>query len=74
MRGLIVLAMFAVSFVYTQDSSDSVDIRDTGESATVDDDIGSAHVRDVDSDLIIESDGSVRISFNDIHDNVESDT
>jgi hypothetical protein len=74
MRGLIVLAMFAVSFVYTQDSSDSVDIRDTGESATVDDDSGSVHVQDVDSDLIVESDGSIRLSFNDIHGNVDSGT
>lgn len=72
MRGLIVLAMFAVSFVYTQDSSDSVDIRNTGESATADDDSGSVRAQDVDSDLIVESDGSIRLSFNHAHGNVES--
>jgi hypothetical protein len=74
MRGLIVLAMFAVSFAYTQDSSDSIEIRNTGETATVEDDSGSVHVQGVDSDLIVESDGSVRLSFNDTYGNVESDT
>ena len=74
MRGLIVLAMFAVSFVHIKDSPDSAEIRDPGESTAVDEGPGSLHVHDVDSDLIIESDVSIRLSFNDIHGNVESDT
>ena len=74
MRGLIVLAMFAVSFVHIKDSSDSVEIRNSVESAAVDDVSVRIDIHDVESDLIIESDGGIRISFNDIHDNVESDT
>lgn len=74
MRGLIVLAMFAVSFVHIKDSSDSVEIHSAGESAAVDDGSIAFDIQDGDSDLSIESDGGTRLSFNDIQGNVESDT
>jgi hypothetical protein len=60
--------------VYVNDGSGSIEVRGVGGSVTIDDGSGSIDVEDVEQNLIIENDGSGRLTYNDVRGIVERDT
>jgi hypothetical protein len=60
--------------VYVNDGSGSIEVRSVGGSVTLDDGSGSIDVEDVEEDLIIEDNGSGRLTYIDVRGAVQSDT